>query len=79
MDPGNRLDEDTLPDPSAWGVEDMTGVLRLLSDFQNISRDNQASGLSLTGYDVVVRISGVKNEHGEGVGRFRLEPFCDIL
>jgi hypothetical protein len=23
-----------LPDASAWGVEDMTGVLGLLSDFQ---------------------------------------------
>jgi hypothetical protein len=37
MGPGNRLDEDTLPDPSAWGVEDMTGVLRLLSDFRRTS------------------------------------------
>lgn len=34
IDPRNRLNEDTLPDASAWGVEDMTGVLGLLSDFQ---------------------------------------------
>jgi len=28
----NRLNEDALPDPTAWGVEDMTGQVGLLAN-----------------------------------------------